>query len=387
MTTSPYRHRLYCAWTEFDKYGSAAPTDSTRILLSRSTDGGDTWSTPVRVGDRGGDCIDEDNTVEGAVPAVGPNGEVYLSWSGPGGIFFDKSTDGGVTWGNDVFITSQPGGWDFTVSGIFRCNGLPVTACDVSTSPFRGRIYVLWSDQRAGLENTDVFLIRSDDGGTTWGGMKQVNNDITARHQFFPWLAIDQSNGNLYVVFYDRRNTVGEVTDVWVARSTDGGGTFTNAPVSSSSFLPTASVFFGDYAAIAADRGTVFPIWMRLESGAPSTLSVWAARLQDTVSTVVRPSGVIPASFSLQVYPNPFNPETKVRFSVPGAVAAGVRLELFDNLGRSLGVLLDEPRPPGEHELMLRGEDASGMPLSSGTYFVRLSSGGTVLTRRVLLIR
>lgn len=59
----------------------------------------------LTVSDQAGDCIDSDNTDEGAVPAVGPNGEVYLSWSGPQGIMFDKSTDGGVTWGKDVSVT------------------------------------------------------------------------------------------------------------------------------------------------------------------------------------------------------------------------------------------------------------------------------------------
>ncbi len=111
MTSFPYRNNIYVSWTEFDSYGSALRTDSSRILFSRSTDGGIDWSTPVRVSDKAGDCIDSDSTDEGAVPAVGPNGEVYLSWSGPLGIVFDKSTDGGVTFGADRFVTSHPGGW------------------------------------------------------------------------------------------------------------------------------------------------------------------------------------------------------------------------------------------------------------------------------------
>ncbi len=64
-------------------------------------------------------------------------------------------------------------GWEvcFRLPGIYRCNGTPVTACDISTSPYRGRLYDLWSDQRAGPDNTDIFLIHSTDGGMTWGGM------------------------------------------------------------------------------------------------------------------------------------------------------------------------------------------------------------------------
>lgn len=140
---TPYWNTLYMAWTEFDIYGSSNPADSSRILFSRSTDGGTTWSLPMKISDRSGDCIDDDNTVEGAVPAVGPNGEVYTAWSGPIGIMFDRSFDGGVTFGIDIFVSSQPGGWAFNIPGISRCNGLPITACDVSSSPYRGTVYVL----------------------------------------------------------------------------------------------------------------------------------------------------------------------------------------------------------------------------------------------------
>ena len=64
-----------------------------------------------------GNCIDDDYTTEGAVPAVGPNGEIYVSWAGPEGLVFDKSLDGGDTWGTDIFISDIPGGWAFNVPG------------------------------------------------------------------------------------------------------------------------------------------------------------------------------------------------------------------------------------------------------------------------------
>ncbi|MBI5020150.1 MAG: exo-alpha-sialidase [Ignavibacteriales bacterium] len=278
MTQSPYRNRLYAAWTEFDTYGTSAPTDSTRILFSFSTDAGSTWFPAVRISDDGGNCIDSDSTVEGAVPAVGPNGEVYLSWSGPKGIMFDKSTNGGVSWGNDIFVTTQPGGWDFNVEGIYRCNGMPVTTCDISNSPHRGTIYIQWSDQRNGIGNTDIFIIKSTDQGATWSAVKRVNDDSTIREQFFSWMTIDQTTGYLYVVFYDRRARIGNYTDVYVAKSTDGGETFTNFKVSEISFNPTSNIFFGDYINIAASNGKIYPIWMRLDG---SALSVWTTIIEE----------------------------------------------------------------------------------------------------------
>ena len=282
-TQSPYRGTIYVTWTEFDDYGSSSPSDSSRIRFSKSTDQGITWSNAITISDRSGDCIDSDNTDEGAVPCVGPNGEIYVSWAGPLGLMFDKSTNGGQTWGTDIFVSSMPGGWDYNVSGIYRCNGLPITMCDISNFPYRGNIYVVWSDQRNGATNTDIFMSKSTNGGNTWSPAIKVNNDNTTREQFFVWSTIDYSTGHLWFVFYDRRNTTGAATDVFVAKSTDGGNTFDNFKVSESSFTPTSGVFFGDYTNIAAWNGKIYPIWMRLQG----SLSVWTTIIQDSTTIPV----------------------------------------------------------------------------------------------------
>lgn len=103
-SNSIFRNNIYITWTEFSKYHGNYPQDSTTILFSKSTDAGQSWSQPLRISKRKGDSRDSSNTVEGAVPCTGPNGEIYVSWSGPiirssqYGIFFNKSTDGGNTW-------------------------------------------------------------------------------------------------------------------------------------------------------------------------------------------------------------------------------------------------------------------------------------------------
>ena len=282
-TQSPYRGTLYVTWTEFDDYGSSNPTDSSRIRFSKSTNQGDSWTPAITISDVSGNCIDSDNTTEGAVPTVGPNGEVYVAWAGPLGLMFDKSTDAGQTWGTDVFVSDMPGGWDFDVSGIYRCNGLPITMCDISNSPYRGYVYVVWSDQRNGATNTDIFMSRSTNGGTTWTSPIKVNDDNTTRHQFFVWSTIDPSTGHLWFVFYDRRNTTGAATDVYVAKSTDGGDTFENFKVSESPFTPTAGTFFGDYSNIAAWNGKIYPFWTRLQG----SLSVLITIIEDSVTIPV----------------------------------------------------------------------------------------------------
>jgi hypothetical protein len=278
MTDSPYRNSIYMAWTEFDRYGSPNPEDRTRILFSYSRDFSEAWSRPVIVSDVTGDCLDSDNTVEGAVPAVGPHGEIYLSWAGPLGLMFDRSYDGGMTFGEDIFVTSTPGGWDIAIPGIYRCNGMPITACDTSFSPYRGNIYIVWSDQRQGLHDTDVLCITSTDGGESWGSIVRVNDDPPGKQQFFPWMTIDPATGFIYVVYYDRRNSNDYATEVYLAKSSDGGETFQNYVISEFPFRPISGIFFGDYINIAAWDRNIHAIWARMDG---IDLSIWAAFIRD----------------------------------------------------------------------------------------------------------
>ena len=265
-------------WTQFDKYGSAHPTDSSVILFALTKDQGKTWSEPKRISFFAGDCLDDDNTVEGAVPVYGPNGEIYVAWSGPKGLVFQKSEDGGKTWlPKEWVIQEHHGGWSFDVPGINRANGLPILTCDNSSGPNSGTLYLNWCDQRNGLEDTDVWLSQSKDGGKSWTSPVRVNQDDSKKHQFFTWLTVDQSNGNLYFVYYDRRNHEDTQTDVYVSVSTDGGLTFRDVRISTSPFIPNETVFFGDYLNIAAVNGTIRPIWPRMDNG---EISLWVTLIQ-----------------------------------------------------------------------------------------------------------
>jgi hypothetical protein len=260
--TSPHRGNVYVAWTRFDVYGSDNPAHRSHIMFSRSRDGGRTFSVPVEISDETGDARDSDDTVEGVVPVAGPAGEVYLAWGGPKGIYFDKSSDGGWTFGKDTVITSLAGGWDLPVPGLERHNGMPVTAVDISGGPHKGSVYVNWIDQRHG--DPDVFVAASRDGGRTWEAPVRVNDDGKGAAQLFTWLAVDPVDGSLNLVFHDRRGGKGNVTGVTLARSVDGGRTFVNYAVPVTPFeCCERSGFFGDYNAIDAHGGRVvaaFPV-------------------------------------------------------------------------------------------------------------------------------
>lgn len=268
VALNPKTNHLYMTWTQFDGYDSKSPEDFSFILFSKSADGGLTWSEPVQISTLPGDCLDNDKTAEGAVPAIGPNGEIYVAWSRNDSIWFNTSFDDGKTWfEEEQFIVDQPVGWVVDIPGIYRCNGLPVTVCDLSTTATRGNLYVNWADQRNGVDNTDIWLIKSTDQGKSWSAPIRVNDDESNHHQFLTWLTVDQSTGYLYSVFYDRRDHKDNKTDVYLAVSKDGGEHFKNYKISESPFLPNPKVFFGDYTNISVVNGVIRPIWTRLHGG------------------------------------------------------------------------------------------------------------------------
>ncbi|PWH87029.1 exo-alpha-sialidase [Brumimicrobium oceani] len=273
VSECPKTGNLYLTWTEFDFYGSDKWTDSTRILFSKSVNNGESWSEPLVVSTQSGDCLDGNNTVEGAMSAVNSDGEVFVIWTGPYGIRMNRSSDFGETWLNhEMPVIDQVGGWVFKINGLGRSNGLPVTYIDQSNGEFHNRIYVNWVDQFNGRGNPDSWMIYSDDNGETWSERTKVNQDEGANDQFFTWMRIDQSNGNLYFIYYDRRNTEGNATEVVMAWSKDGGKTIKEMVVSKNPFTPDEDVFFGDYLNIDAVNDVVRPIWPRMDD---REISLW----------------------------------------------------------------------------------------------------------------
>ncbi len=373
-------NEIYVTWSEFDSYGSAATSDSSRILFSKSVDAGATWTTPVRLSKIGGDCIDSDNTVEGAVPTVGPAGEIYVSWVGPTGIVFNKSLDGGTTWlPMETPVTNVPGGWDYMISGLQRCNGLPATHCDISGGPNNGTIYINWTDQRNGTTDTDVWLVKSTDGGNTWTSPLRVNDDAPGKQQFLTWMALDQTSGNIYCLFYDRRNySSGNQTDVYLAKSMDGGNTFINYKINEFAFIPSPLVFFGDYVGISVVGNMVRPIWMQYGS---STLSVWTALIDATTLGMNTSNEVLLPAAELVNSPNPFNDFTRICFKLSDPVT--IDLFVFNAAGQKVATLYkNEPFKKGNFDYILNSNEHD---LEAGIYYYTLICDEFKITKKMVI--
>jgi hypothetical protein len=103
--------------------------------------------------------------------------------------------------------------------------------------------------------------------------------------------------------------------------------------------------------------------------------------LSSTITSLAEQHNVFPPSFSLfQNFPNPFNPSTTIRYSIPER--AFVTLTVVTVLGEQVATLANEMQTAGYHEVRF---NASG--LASGVYFYRLSAGGYLSSKRLLLLR
>jgi len=377
----PVSKNLYVVWSEFDVYGSVDPDHFSNILFSRSADGGVTWSDPKRINEVSGDCLDGSNSVMGAMPAVGPNGEIYVTWPGPEGIILDKSTDQGESWyAQDILVADNPAGDHYSIPGISRGGSCPAIACDLSYGPNRGTVYINWSDQINGPDDTDIWLSKSTDGGQTWSLPKRVNDDPAGKHQMFHWITVDQTNGFLYVVFYDRRHYDDNRTDVYLAVSRDGGETFSNYKISQSSFTPDGWVFMGDYSNVVAMGEIIRPVWARMDTG---HVSVWTAIIDPEIITDVPEvnAGRVPDEFEIRsVYPNPFNVSTKIYYRIPKN--GHVLLKAYNILGKEVEMLFHGHQRGGEHRFVW---NAKKHP--SGIYFICLNFETMVTSTKAALIK
>jgi hypothetical protein len=278
----------------------------------------------------------------------------------------------------NVFVSDIPGGWDYSIPGIFRCNGLPVTCCDLSQGPYRGNIYINWSDQRNESGDTDIWFIKSTDGGITWSPRKRVNDDPPGKQQFFTWMTVDQKTGYIYFVFYDRRAHSDLETDVYMAVSRDGGGSFQNFRVSESPFTPSSSIFFGDYTNVIAYNNIVRPIWTRLENG---LLTVWTAIVDSLFAGVgQKPESYLSSTLD-QNYPNPVKSYTYISYKIRRP--ATVTLEIFDLYGRKITSLVDHKQSnPGRY---VEYFDISRYGLEPGLYYYSLLDNDRSLWRKMVV--
>lgn len=134
----------------------------------------------------------------------------------------------------------------------------------VDVNPVNGQVYIVYPSNPNGSDGSDIFFVRSTNGGGSWSAPLRVNDDHTTSDQFFPDLAVN-SDGKIEVIWYDRRrDPLNFRINVFKAISRDGGLSFgANSQVTlGSGQIPavgydysTDSTYMGDYIDIKPSVG------------------------------------------------------------------------------------------------------------------------------------
>jgi hypothetical protein len=268
---SPFRDNVYIAWD-----AASGGSIGGGVRVATSTDHGASFSTK-----RADDLKGPGQSI-GASPAVGPNGEVYVAWNDfmNNNIVFNRSFDGGSTWGTPVTVSSKTLPFDLRIPAESFRGALVYPSLDVdrSTGSHRGRIYCSWMDLTP-ANVTDIFISYSDDQGATWSTAAPVTDQfLSAVDRFNHWMSVDAVTGDVNVAFYDTRNdTTGFrfQTDYYLSRSTDGGATWNGADIQVSTvssnehdcsgIFPCQGINYGnqqgDYEGLVSYGGVSYPVW------------------------------------------------------------------------------------------------------------------------------
>jgi len=262
---SPCYGHVYYSYTKFTGVGGAFP-----IMLSRSTNGGASFSEPQPVSQKGRDGT---HSTQGSNIGVGSDGTVYVSYrtfatnSDP--VFkvqVVRSDDCGKHFGKPVTAAVFAPMPRQAAGLAFRTPTESWIAVD-DTNP--AVVYVAYMALAGSPANADIFVARSTNRGATWGAPAKVNDDATAKHQFWPAIAV--SNGALHVAWFDFRDSptpghpaaTNDVLNVYYASSNAGAVAYPafshNVKVSDVGHQPNClmfgggtSAFHGDYIELAA---------------------------------------------------------------------------------------------------------------------------------------
>lgn len=183
---------------------------------------------------------------------VTPNGYAYFAWAGyenNGGargrvnLFVSRSTDGGETWTTKTIHVSEAPpdcsemlcGWAFLGAQL------------VMTSDSNGTIYLLWNAGSAARGPERIYFAKSTDGGETYSAKVDVSTAPTGTHHAFPAIAAT-GNGDIRISWMDARAAANGGMDRWnvyYRSSSNGGSTWSNE-VDISTFVPGYSYIFNE---------------------------------------------------------------------------------------------------------------------------------------------
>ncbi len=377
-------------------------------LIMKTTDGGKNWKALSHIANNV--CL----SINGLFFITKDFGFSATSYGG-----IAKTSDGGATWvsikkdtsaatvtNNAVVFTTSTTGFvagqlSSSIDIIYKTvdAGTTWTVASKGAAAASLNSIAFGNTQVGAAVGAKLKILYTKDGGTTWA-LATTTGVPTA-----------QATATLNSVTFLSGSEAIAVGDKVTLKSNDGGQTWTYVPLTTTQTLNGVAFLNNNAWAIGAKSSSPksIGVWQSVDKGAN-----WSNKVEyavfDTASTTYNDIAVtnngsvfvcgassavytnsllvsvekidgIPTSFELsQNYPNPFNPETTINYSLNNTGI--VRLNVYDVLGRLVKSLVNENQMPGRYSVKFDGSN-----LSSGIYIYSISTGNSILTKKMLLIK
>jgi hypothetical protein len=334
---------------------ACSPNDTLAFYSIRSTDFGAGWTEPAEIY----------RAQQAGMPdQTSFNGLIHFAWDGnfiwnrPWDTYYTMSTDGGLTWSENVALST------------IDQHGSQMPSICVNA---HGAVAVTWDDGKYSpyLLTGDILLRQSSDSGNVWTPEVQV----TFNHYAFGKSDIIAVGDTIHVGWEDESLGLAHIS-IYYVRSTDNGNTWDDPywldQTTDNSWNP----------ALAASNGRTYAVWYD-EPHYSDTVGLYFSRWgpePDAIADEGRDDP--PQEISLRAYPNPFNSSTTITYS-------GFEKGGDVNICNATGQLVRRFRVEagGDGRIVWDATDARGQRASSGTYFVKFFCDGHSKTLRLIYVK
>lgn len=257
LYVNPFNNDIYIAYVRIDNAWDIGGAESRTIWFSRSSDGGQNFSTPVKISNFS-PATNTNRSHGPQITALSAN-QVFVSWhtreegnppTTPWKLWITESLDGGA-----IFGTNQP-----VLNSVW---GLPNRFISMDSDPASGRIYIAYADSPVRTPREyNIYVTSASSASGPWSTAVKISDDLTGRFQSWPSLDI-APNGRVDVMWYDGRDYLNK-TGVYYTSSIDGINWDRNKRVTDlpTGFTPSTDPFAGDYSSISSRNEKVQIAWM-----------------------------------------------------------------------------------------------------------------------------
>lgn len=280
---SPFKDHIYVCWH------NGYPQ-----FVSRRTASG--WDAPQQISG-----AETSGTAMGCDVKTNGAGDVFVAWPATGNrrLLMAKSTDGGARFGAPVTLATTHDSYDIGLPAFFDRRALIYVSAGAWRTAARNMVYASWTDLSgesgctsaadepdgdvASSCTSRIWFARSSDGGAAWSAPVRIHHQPAKNDQFNPWLVVDETNGQLAIIYYDTAEDPDRrKTHLYYQASFDHGATWTapfrvtTSPTDETDDRSNLNQY-GDYNGLSGHAGSFWPSWTdRRNNG---TEEIWTANV------------------------------------------------------------------------------------------------------------